>query len=220
MSSDTLIKNVYGTNKQLRSTPGYTNYVVGVNKNLSGAVSSAILKRYYSNIDAEIYFNGEWVEDICNISWNISQYTQPLFGYNSYIWDDVAQGIRLINGMFITNFSNTRTMDDAISSGSSGIVSDSAPADFEDIEKFLIQSEAEPDKNSGTVYSNPDHYNIWANNFDIDIVCGENNDMSGFPIHIILKNCYITGQREMRMSDGDSVKQVFSFIARDFVTIQ
>ena len=53
--------------RELRTTPGYTNYVVGVNKNLSGALSSAFLKRYYSNIDAEIYINGEWVEDISTI---------------------------------------------------------------------------------------------------------------------------------------------------------
>ena len=220
MSSDTLIKNVYGTNKQLRNTPGYTNYVVGVNKNLSGAVSSAILKRYYSSVDAEIYFNGEWVEDILNIDWHIVQYTQPLFGYNSYIWDDVAQGIRIIQGNFVLNITNTRSMENAISSGSSGIVNTDAPADFEDIEKFLVQSEAEISQNEGTVYSNPDHFNIWTDKFDIDIVCGESNEMSGLPLHIILKDCYINNEHQVRNSDGGVANKIYTFIARDFVTIQ
>ena len=45
--------------RELRSTPGYTNYVTDIKKNRGGAVSSAHLKRYYSNIDADVYFNGE-----------------------------------------------------------------------------------------------------------------------------------------------------------------
>lgn len=220
MSSDTLIKNVYGTNKQLRNTPGYTNYVVGVNKNLSGAVSSAILKRYYSSIDAEIYFNGEWIEDIANINWQINQRTQPLYGYNSYIWDDVAQGNRIITGAFTINVTNTRSMENAIANGNSGIVNTEAPADFEDIEKFLVQSEAEISQNEGTVYSNPAHFNIWTDKFDIDIVCGESNEMSGFPLHIILKDCYIQTSAEIKDKNGDVSSRAHFFIARDFVTIQ
>ena len=102
-------------NRELRSTPGYTNYVTSANKDINGIVSSAFLKRYYSNIDAEIYVNGNWAEDISSIQWDISQQTTPLYGYNSYIFDDVAQGARLINGSFTVAF----TRNSAICSVSS-----------------------------------------------------------------------------------------------------
>ena len=220
MASDFLIKNVYGTNKQLRNTPGYTNYVVGVNKNLSGAVSSAVLKRYYSSIDAEIYFNGEWVEDISDIQWVVQQQTLPLYGYNSYIWDDVAQGNRIIQGTFIVVFSNNpRIIEEMAAQGSSTIVNNAAPADFEDIEQYLIASGAELDKNTGNIIENPAHYNIWENNFDIDIVCGEQSENIGYPVHIILKNCVIQNRSEMRSKDGDVAMMRYNFIARDFVTV-
>lgn len=210
----------------MRDTPGYTNYVVGVKKNISGAVSSAELKRYYSNIDAEIYINGEWYEDISKINWQIVQQTMPLFGYNSYIWDDIAQGTRIISGQFIVNFTGPNTISKAIKEGtpteySNGSVNSNDGTDFEKEETYVIQNDkivAKP--NSGLITTNPVHNKIWGSKFDIDIVCGEKESKGGPPVHIILKNCYITNSYQQRDTEGGAVVEVYQFVSQDFVTIE
>lgn len=226
-------------NPELRSTPGYTNYVVGINKSLNGAPSSAEIKRYYSNIDAEIYFNGEWVEDIAAISWNVDQKTLPLFGYNSYVWDDMAQGCRIIQGNFIVNFTKGSKIDNFISNNiresNVKISTDTALlankySSHEIEEKWLENAEAlVVDQNSGARIENDEHSNIWKalsldnkryNGFDIDIVCGEQENMSGVPLHIVLKNCTISRTGSSRDSSGAVAIEHYSFVARDIAFIE
>ena len=81
------------TNKITRTENGYS-------------VGQTTLKRYYSEIDAEIYFGNEYVEDIDYIEWSINESTIPLFGYNSYTYDEIAKGSRIINGSFTINFTS------------------------------------------------------------------------------------------------------------------
>ena len=54
--------------QQLDKTPVYVPYNVSYRKTRSSSSTvqegSAYLKRYYSCIDAELYFNNEYVEDI------------------------------------------------------------------------------------------------------------------------------------------------------------
>ena len=152
---------------ELRTTPGYTNYVTEVKKNLGGAISSAQLKRYYSNIDAEIYFNGEWVEDIGTIQWTVNQQTMPIFGYNSYIYDAVAQGSRLIQGNFTLSFSKPRKIDDIIKQA---ISSGQTTLSYEEIiEKLDKNMTVNLGRNGSDLRANPEHKALWMNNrFDID----------------------------------------------------
>ena len=228
-------------NPELRSTPGYTNYVIGVNKSLNGTPSSAEIKRYYSNIDAEIYFNGEWVEDIAAISWTVDQKTLPLYGYNSHVWDDMAQGCRLIQGHFIVNFTKGSKINNFISgtvnkSNISNIISAdtlsslNSPASYEIEEKWLESAETlSVDQNTGSKIENDEHSNIWKakslsnkkyEGFDIDIVCGEQENMSGVPLHIIFKNCAISRTGSSRDSSGSVATEQYSFVARDFAFIE
>ena len=206
-------------NRELRSTPGYTNYVTSVNKDINGIVSSAFLKRYYSNIDAEIYVNGNWAEDISSIQWDISQQTTPLYGYNSYIFDDVAQGARLINGSFTIAFTKPRIIDELIKSYIS-TKSGASISSYEDTRESLSTIKVKLNENGREITSNDVHQPIWSQgSFDIDILCGEYETASGGPVHIILKDCYITGCRSMRNKDGGVAEELYSFIARDFKTI-
>lgn len=221
--------------KQLRSTPGYTNYVPGLHKNIDGTISSAELKRYYSSIDASIYINGEWIEDITDINWTVSQNTLPLFGYNSYIFDDVAQGQRMINGMFIINFTKPNKIPEVIATGNAAeyvngkkvSIKDESElkigngGNFEIDENWIINSENLATKqNANAIIDNPKHYHVWKDRFDIDIVCGEADEKSGPPVHIVLINCYITGSAQQRNSGGDVAVEQYNFIAQDFVSIQ
>ena len=61
---------------------------------------------------------------------------------------------------------------------------------------------------------------IWAGEkFDIDIVCGEYETTGGEAIHIILKDCYLTGTKSVRSKDGGVAEELYTFIGRDFKTI-
>ena len=205
--------------RELRTTPGYTNYVVGVNKNLSGALSSAFLKRYYSNIDVEIYINGEWVEDIGTIQWSIDQQTMPLYGYNSYIFDDIAQGSRIISGSFTLAFTKPRSLEKVIKNYIA-TNENATKLSYEDMISQLSTKNVELSENGKNLVSNNIHMPIWAGEkFDIDIVCGEYETALGGAVHIILKDCCITGCRSMRNKDGGVAEELYSFIARDFKTI-
>lgn len=205
--------------RELRTTPGYTNYVVGVNKNLSGALSSAFLKRYYSNIDAEIYINGEWVEDIGTIQWSIDQQTMPLYGYNSYVFDDLAQGSRIISGSFTLAFTKPRSLEKVIKNY---VATDenATMLNYEDMVSQLSTKNVELSRNGKNLISNNNHKPIWAGaKFDIDIVCGEYETTGGETVHIILKDCYLTGTKSIRSKDGGVAEELYTFIGRDFKTI-
>lgn len=210
----------------MRDTPGYTNYVVGVKKNISGAISSAELKRYYSSIDAEIYINGEWYEDIAQIQWQVMQQTMPLFGYNSYIWDDIAQGTRIIQGVFVVNFTGPNKVVNAIETNkptdyTNGAINSNNGTTFEDEEEYVIQnSEIVAKANSGVITTNKPHDKIWGSKFDIDIVCGEKETKGGAPVHIVLKDCYIINSTHNRGVNGGVASETYTFMAQDFVTIE
>lgn len=201
---------------ELRSTPGYNHHVVSVNKNLSG-VTSAYLKRHYSKIDAEIYINGEWVEDIFDIDWTIQQQTFPLYGYNSYIFDDVAQGSRIINGKFIVNFTKPRNIEKATKKSQASSGGDGAT--YEEEMDSLRKMNVNIHKNGSNYEGNPPHYCIFDSRFDIDVICGENEELSGEPVHIILRNCVITNTYDSRGASGGVAQEIYQFIAQDITTI-
>lgn len=210
---------------ELRDTPGFTNYVVSTEKTLTGAVSSAYLKRYYSNIDAEVYFNGNWVEDIQSIQWTINQETLPLFGYNSHLWDDVAQGIRLIQGNFTVLFTKPQPVFDYIDvygnktlrSAVTGTTKMTYEQELDSLQKTKISM----GQNDNSKYiRNGQHAPVWASRFDIDVVCGEFEESGRYPVHIILKNCYVTNCNTLRSKDGEPTAELYQFIARDFETIE
>ena len=209
---------------EMRDVPGFTNYVVGAQKNLSGAVCSYELKRYYSNIDAEIYIDGDYFEDIQSIDWDIQSNKMPLYGFNSYIWDDVAFANRMIQGSFVVNFTKPRAIDEyikgeyttldtnTVNTLSYGEEADIAPK--EDGILHIVHNKTE-----NKIWQESVHKALWNIRFDIDIVCGEKEPTGDFPVHIILCECYIIDSRSMRNKDGGVAAEVYSFIARDYKTI-
>ena len=74
-------------------------------------------KRYFSSIDAEIYFGGlenTFIDEIVQISWTMEQATLPIYGYNSYTFDDLVIGSRQITGCFIINFTKSNFLYDVL----------------------------------------------------------------------------------------------------------
>ena len=102
---------------ELSSQLSYTNKNVeyDITRNSKGYTqSNPKYKRYYSQIDANVWFGDKLVSDIQNIAYNLVQHDMPIFGYNSYIYDEIAIGNRIVQGAFTINFTSPRYIEDII----------------------------------------------------------------------------------------------------------
>ena len=59
---------------------------------------------YYSGAQVGIYIGDIWVDEVTSMSYSVSQTRRPLFGYASQLFDDVSEGVILIQGQFTINF--------------------------------------------------------------------------------------------------------------------
>ena len=59
---------------------------------------------YFSGADITIYFGDIFVDDITGLEFSLQERVQPVYGYNSYTYDSVARGQRLIQGSFTIAF--------------------------------------------------------------------------------------------------------------------
>ena len=224
--STTPVKKLVGTynnnTKELRSSPGYTNYVVSTGKNINGTIaSSSVFKRYYSDISAEAYINGEWFEDINTIAWQVNQQQYPLYGYNSYVFDDMALGTRIIQGQFTINFTEPNIIGKVISQGSKSSAVNNGTT-FEEYSTKAHQNKVAIDGSEVTYQSNALRAPIWKPRFDIDIVFGEKEKLGGIdmmPKHIILWDCSVSNSGIGASANGGVLVETYSFIARDFKII-
>ena len=208
--------------KELRSTPGYTNYVVSTAKNINGTIaSSSVFKRYYSDISAEAYINGEWFEDINTIAWQVNQQQYPIYGYNSYVWDDLALGTRIIQGQFTINFTEPNIIGKAIAKGSKSSTVNNGTT-YEEYSTQAHKNKVAIDGSSVTYQNNGLRDAIWKPRFDIDIVFGEKEKLGGvdiMPKHIILWDCSISNSGIGLSANGGVLVETYAFIARDFKII-
>ncbi len=208
--------------KELRSTPGYTNYVVSTAKNINGTIaSSSVFKRYYSDISAEAYINGEWFEDINTIAWQVNQQQYPIYGYNSYVWDDLALGTRIIQGQFTINFTEPNIIGKAIAKGSKSSTVNNGTT-YEEYSTQAHKNKVAIDGSNVTYQSNGLRDAIWKPRFDIDIVFGEKEKLGGvdiMPKHIILWDCSISNSGIGLSANGGVLVETYAFIARDFKII-
>ena len=105
------------SSQPLDQRPIHTPYVTTYHRRKTAngfSIDSAYLKRYFSMIDAEIFFGNEYVEDLATIDWSVNQNALPIFGYNSYTYDEVARGSRIISGSFTINFTSPNYLFDIL----------------------------------------------------------------------------------------------------------
>ena len=200
----------------LSSLPGYQNYVQGHNvvKTSNGfKLSSTYYKKYYSMIDTEIYFGDEYIEDAHDIQWQISQQVMPLYGYNSYLFDEYAKGNRIITGSFTINFCGAIEFDNLLKTAS---IAKEFP------KSYTITDESgtpEAHKNDGTKIDEPDKKPMWDVYFDIDIVC-MNDKRGGAPVHLVLQDVAISACGQASQATGGVMQQRYTFFARDILTAE
>lgn len=214
--------------KELLNTPFAVPYVTSYQKKVVDGkeiISSAVLKRYYSSIDAEIYFGHEYVDDVCNIDWNIQQKTMPLYGYNSYKYDEVAQGNRIVSGTFDINFTSPNYLFKILKAASKV----QNAVNYGNQDNFRIEMpnniKAATIDNTLTTYNHKGYQlaPIYNTSFDIDVVFGNYKDQEGStPVHIILEDVWIQASSMVLSASAaespPTIKERYSFIARDIRT--
>lgn len=59
---------------------------------------------YFSGSDVSIYFGDVWVDEVVAVNFSVMEYVQPIYGFNSYTWDAISRGARIVQGSFRLNF--------------------------------------------------------------------------------------------------------------------
>ena len=185
------------------------------------AIDSAIIKRYYSILDAELYFGNEYVEDVHDCNWRISQNVQPLFGYNSYTYDELARGSRLISGNFTIVFTSPNYLFSILSAANKANITLVENMASYDVPKLSETVEAVQRTSAYGQRESGHHAAMWPQDFDIDIIFGEKTG-AGDPVHVIILGCAITGCQQMLSASGSgappAIMEQYSFIAQDIRT--
>lgn len=162
-------------------------------------------KRYFSSLDSEIYIGETYIDTIVNITWSVEQAVMPIFGYNSYVFDDLAVGARQVSGSFVINFTKSRFLYDILKNVS-GVSRSSlyTPSDLNDNSKLEWSSTFAKE-----------HTSAWNRNFNIRIGYGDQTkggtDTSLTQLHCV----QITGCQQVIGIDGAPIGEVYSFIAKD-----
>lgn len=156
--------------------------------------------RYFSGIDAEIYFEDVYIDETVQISFNVQQQAMPLFGYNSYVYDDIALGARLVNGQFTINFTKSNYMY-----------------------QVLDTLSAMKNNNQTSVVKNiSSRAPLWNKTFDIYMSYGDakqSNRVSNSTI-LVLKKVSLTSCSQEIDYSGNPIFETYSFVAKDidFIT--
>lgn len=172
--------------------PLFQNYLKleSADSNLNRSV-----KRYYSSTDVSLYFGDFFIDDATAVSFELTESAMLLYGYNSYVFDDVAKGSRMVQGQFSINFTAANYLSKVMS----------------DLSQY---------KGTGLITHSSFHA-TWPVGFDLLIHHGSNqhsisasNDLQ----LIILKDIYITGCAiQYDTKTGAPVEELYTFVGRDVV---
>lgn len=174
------------------------------NKNLFTSVvdNNEGLKRYFSSIDAEIYFGDIFIDDINSIQYEVTEKVLPIYGYNSHKYDLLLNGTRIIQGEFAINFTKSGWLLDVISGlGTTANSSNGSITQCEKREDYC-----------GVVGNG-----LFKSVFDIIISFGDHNSTIssyGSSAHM-LKGVRIIGFRQALDASGEPISEIYSFIAQD-----
>ena len=69
---------------------------------------------YWSGLDARIYANDVFLDEIVTLQYELQEATLPLFSYADYTYRDVAHGSRRVTGAFVINFKRSGYLFDLL----------------------------------------------------------------------------------------------------------
>lgn len=161
------------------------------------------LKRYFSTIDAEIYFGEEYMDDIVRLDYSIEERKLPIYGFNSFYPSKIVVGQKIIQGTFAVNFTKTGHVTNIIKKISKSVYA----ADIEELSYINCSEKNKP---------------LWDKSFDMLIGYGyykhpiEKTQTYNATCKCLI-GCILTGMQEVLDTSGEPVMEVYSFIAKDLV---
>lgn len=160
--------------------------------------------QYYSSLDADILFGGLFIDEVVSINWQVQQNAMPIFGYNSYTFDDIAVGSRLVQGTFTVNFTEANYLTRVLQTMTT-ISRKTYGTDNPATSAFTAKDRR--------IRNTP----IWDKGFDIVVGYGEkkNNSASEYDQVVMLDCCQLTGVSQQLDYNGEPLLETYSFIARD-----
>lgn len=182
----------YGTN--LRNKEFFTSTVTS---------TSNSIKRYFSNIDAEIYFGNTLMEDIYEFQFSVEEKKLPIYSYNKYIPDLIVPGQRIVQGSFALNFTDGAYLRNVLDNIDDSILNTS----YFDEEKYNPSG----DNRNMTLYNK---------NFDITIAYGDYKSDSHTYNATSQTICGVqinSNGKAFSAESGNPILEVYSFIAKDFI---
>ena len=78
--------------------------------------TSGAAKRYFSNVESEIYFGDKEMTDLYQFEFSIDEKVLPIYGYNCYYATEIVNGQRIIQGQFVVNYTDTKLIQNTLSS--------------------------------------------------------------------------------------------------------
>ncbi len=156
--------------------------------------------RYFSGIDAEIYFEDIYIDETVQISFTVQQQSLPLYGYNSYVFDDIALGSRIVQGQFTINFTKSNYM-------------------YQVLDTLAGMRNGNKIEKSKMIDS---HQPLWNRTFNIYMSYGDakQNDRVANSTILMLKQVSLTSCGQDLDYTGKPIYETYSFVAKDidFIT--
>lgn len=162
--------------------------------------SAGNAKRYFSNVESEIYFGDYQMDDIYQFEFGIDEKILPVFGYNCYYATELVSGQRIVQGQFVVNYTDCKLIQSVLSS-----IDDS-------IYNTVLEEEYLP---GGDL-----HHPIYGKSFDIMIGYGyyDVKDLQTYnATSQSIIGAKITGMHKVMDTTGQPLLEVFSFTAKDFI---
>lgn len=159
--------------------------------------------QYYSSLDADILFGGIFIDEVVSINWQVQQNALPIFGYNSYTFDDIAVGSRMVQGSFTVNFTEANYLSRVLKTMTT-ISRKTYGTDNPATSAFTAKDRK--------IRNTP----IWDSGFDIVIGYGEkNSNATEYDQVVMLDCCQLIGCQQQLDYNGEPILETYNFIARD-----
>ena len=78
--------------------------------------SAGNAKRYFSNVESEIYFGDQEMDDLYQFEFGIDEKILPIYGYNCYYASELVSGQRIVQGQFVVNYTDSKLIQSTLNS--------------------------------------------------------------------------------------------------------
>ena len=183
--------NYYKYNANMNDRTYFTSVIVDTAGNA---------KRYFSNVESEIYFGDREMDDLYQFEFSIDEKVLPIYGYNCYYATELVSGQRIVQGQFVVNFTDNQLIKNTLSSIDDSIYKENNGAEY--------------------LPGGDLHHAIYDKEFDIMIGYGyydmKDKQTYNATSQTIL-GAKISGMHKIMDTTGQPLMEVYTFMAKDFI---